>query len=136
MSTEEFTNEHMPSNFKFGSFFAFLFALLSAYAYWSKWSIVLGVALFSAVLFALATIIAPQALAPLNRIWFGIGLLLGKIVSPIVLGIIFFLLISPASIVARLFGRDELKLKKRNLDSYWVVREPPGPATDSFKNQY
>ncbi len=126
----------MPSNYKFGNFFTFLFASLAAYAYWNKWSIVFVVALFLAVFFAFATLIAPQALAPLNRIWFGIGVLLGKIVSPIVLGIIFFLLISPVSLVSRLFGRDELKLLKRNLDSYWVVRESPDPATDSFKNQY
>lgn len=117
-------------------FFSFLFSSLGVYAYWKEWNLVAGIAVVVAVSFAFATLIAPKTLTSLNRLWFSIGLLLGKIVSPVVLGIIFFLLISPISIVLRLFGRDELKLKQRNLDSYWVVRTPSGPSADSFKNQY
>jgi hypothetical protein len=73
---------------------------------------------------------------PLNKLWFGLGILLGKIISPIVLGIMFFILITPVALATRAFGRDELKLKKRNLNTYWVSRNPAGPAKDSFKNQY
>jgi hypothetical protein len=65
-----------------------------------------------------------------------LGILLGRIFSPFVLGVIFFVLLTPISILTRLFGRDELKLKKRSLESYWVDRSPPGPPLDSFKNQY
>jgi len=86
--------------------------------------------------FSVATLLSPQLLAPLNRLWYGLGVLLGKIISPIVLGLIFFVLITPVSLVTRLFGRDELKMKKRNVESYWVDRSPPGPPSDSFKNQY
>jgi len=75
-------------------------------------------------------------LAPLNRIWYEFGMLLGKVVSPIVLGMIFFLLITPISVMTRMCGRDELKIKKKSLQSYWVDRLPPGPLPESFKNQF
>jgi hypothetical protein len=126
----------MPSNTKFGWFFAAVFAALAAYGFWKDWSLVFIVAMIVAVLFVAATLSAPQILTPLNRLWYGLGLLLGKIVSPIVLGIIFFVLITPTSLITRLFGRDELKMKKRYVESYWVDRSPPGPPPDSFKTQY
>jgi hypothetical protein len=63
-------------------------------------------------------------------------MLLGKIVSPIVLGLIFFVLITPAALITRLFGRDELKIKKRTVESYWVDRSTLGLESESFKNQY
>jgi len=126
----------LPTNRKFGWFFAAVFAAVAAYAYWGGWSTVSLVTLIAAILFAAATLLSPQSLAPLNRLWYGLGMLLGKIISPIVLGLIFFVLITPVSLVTRLFGRDELKMKKRNVESYWVDRSPPGPQSDSFKNQY
>jgi hypothetical protein len=61
---------------------------------------------------------------------------LGKIVSPIVLGFIFFIIITPVAIVTKLAGRDALKLRKQNVDSYWVDRSPPGPEPESFKEQF
>lgn len=126
----------MPSNTKFGWFFAAVFAALAAYGFWKDWGLVAIVGLIVAVLFVAATLLAPQILTPLNRLWYDLGLLLGKIVSPIVLGIIFFVLITPTSLITRLFGRDELKMKKRYVESYWVDRSPPGPPSDSFKTQY
>jgi hypothetical protein len=126
----------LPTNRKFGWFFAAVFAAVATYAYWRGWSAVILVTLVAAILFAAATLLFPQSLAPLNRLWYGLGMLLGKIISPIVLGLIFFMLITPVSLVTRLFGRDELKMKKRNVESYWVDRSPPGPPSDSFKNQY
>lgn len=61
---------------------------------------------------------------------------MGKIVSPIVLGLIFFTLLTPCAMIGRLFGRDELRLKLPNTESYWVERTPPGPDPDSFKNLF
>jgi hypothetical protein len=83
------------------------------------------------------TLVMPRLLAPLNKAWFQIGELMGKLVSPIVLGVIFFLIITPVGLLGRLFGRDELRLKRRRqAASYWVERQPPGPTGDSFKNQF
>lgn len=126
----------LPTNRKFGWFFAAVFAAFGAYAYWKAWGGVSVAALILSTLFAAVTLVAPQLLSPLNRLWYGLGLLLGKIVSPVMLGIIFFVLITPISLITRLFGRDELKIKKRSVDSYWVDRSPPGPSSESFKNQY
>ena len=77
-----------------------------------------------------------RLLAPFNRAWLLLGDILGKLVNPIVLAIIFFILLSPVAFLSRILGRDELKLKPRADDSYWIDRTPPGPAADSFKNQY
>lgn len=126
----------LPSNAKFGWFFAALFAFVAAYSYWKDYSSIAVVAVGVAALFAATTLVMPQVLTPLNHIWYRLGMLLGKIISPIVLGLIFFVLITPVSLATRLFGRDELKLKKRAVQSYWVNRTPPGPPSDSFKNQY
>lgn len=126
----------LPTNRKFGWFFVFVFGVLVIYSYFKAWSTVAWIALTFNIFFVVLTLFAPQSLAPLNRIWFEFGILLGRIFSPIVLGIIFFLLITPTSLVTRLFGRDELKIKKRNVESYWIDRPPLEPSSDSFKNQY
>lgn len=130
------TSTKLPSNKKFGVFFSIVFILVAICAHWKFKSDFAIFALIPSTFFAVAAFLAPQILSPLNRLWFGLGLLLGKIVSPIVLGLIFFVLITPVSFVTRLFGRDELKIKKRTVESYWVDRSPPGPQAASFKNQY
>ena len=131
-----FSPPKIPTTRKFGWFFTSVFSVIAAYAYWKGWSAITLATLIVAIFFVFATLLAPQLLAPLNRLWYRLGILLGKIVSPITLGIIFFLLITPVSLVTRLFGKDELKMKKRHVKSYWTDRSPPGPPSDSFKNQY
>lgn len=126
----------LPSNREFGLFFAALSAAVSAYAYWKDSLILTVITLVIAILFAVVVFISPKLLSPLNRFWYGFGMILGKIVSPIVLGIIFFLLITPVSLATRFFGRDALRIKKRYVRSYWIAREPVGPPPDSFKNQF
>jgi hypothetical protein len=129
-------NTLLPTNRKFGIFFTAIFSALAIYFYWKGWSEIAIAVLILAILFSLLTITAPQLLTSLNRLWYQLGLLLGKIVSPIVLGIIFFMMITPISLITRLLGRDELKIKKRYVESYWVNRSPSGPEPESFKNQY
>ena len=75
-------------------------------------------------------------LTPLNKAWFMLGLALGKVVSPIVLGIIFFGLITPIALIAKLMGRDELKLKRPKKISYWSEPIGSNSDADSFKNQF
>ncbi len=126
----------LPTNQKFGWFYAGVFITFAIYSFLIGLKELAATELFLSVIFAAVTLISPWLLSPLNRLWYRLGLLLGEIVSPIVLGIIFFLLITPISLIMRLSGRDELKMKKRSVDSYWVARSPPGPSSDSFKNQY
>jgi len=64
-------------------------------------------------------------LSPLNLLWFKFGILLGKIVSPVVMGIIFFLVVTPISIILKIFGKDVLNLKFNNNKTYWIVKDGP-----------
>ncbi len=90
-----------------------------------------------AVAFGFLAFVFSKVLRPLNWLWYQLGQLLGKVVSPIVLGSIFFLLLTPVSLVTRMFGRDELRLtKSKGQQSYWIERSPPGPEPTSFKNQF
>ena len=125
----------LPSNRKFGFFFASIFVVLAAYFYYSDnvtWAYV-----FIAVglIFLLVTLIKSDALLPLNKLWMRFGLLLGMIVSPIVLGVIFFGLFTPIAMLMRLSGRDELRLKFAQKASHWISRGEQ-IKSDSFKNQF
>lgn len=76
-------------------------------------------------------------LAPLNRLWFKFGLLLHKIVSPVILFLLYVVAIVPAGLIMKAMGKDPLRLTMdRGADTYWIRREPPGPAADSFKQQF
>ena len=80
---------------------------------------------------------AAHLLRPLNKIWLKVGLLLNKVVSPIVLGILFYAVIAPIGLAMRLMGKDPLRLRfAAAAPSYWIVREPPGPAPKSMSRQF
>jgi hypothetical protein len=93
--------------------------------------------LAAAVAFALVAWLRPGILAPLNRLWTKLGLLLFKVISPIALGIIFFACIAPLGWLMRLAGKDPMRLRfEPDAETYWVVRQPPGPRPDTLKNQF
>ena len=127
----------LSSNRSCGLLFTLVFLIMAAYAWFSGystqwvqiWLVISGIFLAFALLF-------PVALTLFNKMWFALGLLLGKVVSPIVLGVLFFILITPVAIGMRLFGRDALLIKKRTVSSYWIDRDPPGPKPESFKDQF
>lgn len=86
---------------------------------------------------AAVTLIRPSLLTVPNRLWMKLGLLLGKIVSPVVIGILFYGVITPFGIVMRLAGKDPLRLKRDpEATTYWIRRDPPGPPPDSLSNQF
>ncbi len=88
-----------------------------------------------AAVFLLLGFVAPKLLRPLNIVWFKFGLLLHKVMSPVVLGILFFLTVTPVAWMMRLFGKDPLRLARKGKgESYWVSREDDAPG--SFKNQF
>ena len=78
----------------------------------------------------------PSLLSTPNKLWMKFSLLLARFVSPIVLGVLFYVLISPLALVLRLFGRDELRLKTKKVATNWQSRQINGYSLDSFKNQY
>ena len=131
----KFSEIELPSNRKFGFFFTFVFAVAAAYFYYSanvSWAYVFSVA---AMIFLLLTLIKSDALLPLNKLWMRFGLLLGMMVSPIVIGIIFFGLFTPIAILMRLSGRDELRLKFAQKASHWISRGEL-IKSESFKHQF
>src|SRR5689334_15620145 len=94
-------------------------------------------ALLCGGLLIVAAVATPTFLAPLNRIWKRIGVLLSRIVSPIALGVLFFGVLVPTGLLMRLFGRDPMRLRfDRNASTYWIDRKPTGPAPDSMKRQF
>lgn len=127
----------LPSERKFGFLFTFVFVLVSGYLFYNnifnKFAFFFS---FLAVLFLLIAIFKPSLLKLFNRLWFEFGIILGKIINPVVLGLLFFFLIAPVAIITRISGRDTLRLKLKKVDSYWQERQPEGPSKDSFKNQY
>ena len=139
MAHEDLTREQKvegSSDRSFGVVFAAVFTLIAC------WPLFFGGALrwwavAVAAIFALLATVKPGLLAGFNRQWMKLGVLLGKVVSPIALGLLFYGVITPIGAVLRLAGKDPLRLKfDRGADSYWIRREPPGPPPDSMTNQF
>ncbi len=79
----------------------------------------------------------PSLLAPLNRAWTRLGLHLGKITNLLVMGLLFYLVVTPLGIVLRVLGKDPLRLRlESGAKSYWIERRPPGPAGDTMRHQF
>lgn len=113
-------------------------AALIVIALWPTWRgespriLPLGAALVL-VFLALAV---PACLHTFNMMWVRCGVLLGKIVSPLVLGVMFFAVFTPGAIGIRILGRDLLRLRRTDDESYWTWRVPPGPAPETAENQF
>jgi len=114
----------VSSNKSFGIVFSIFFLLISIYPllnndpiyYWS---------LFVSFIFLVLGLMNSKILSPLNLLWFKFGILLGRIISPVVMGIIFFLVVTPISIILKIFGKDVLNLKFNNNKTYWIVKDGP-----------
>lgn len=120
----------------FGLVFAVVFAIVAGWPLLGggapRWWALAVAAGFLAVALA-----RPALLAPLNRLWTRFGLLLHRVVNPLVMGVMFFLLITPMGLVLRLLGKDPMRLRRDPAAaSYWIVREPPGPAPETMKQQF
>ena len=129
----------LPTNKKFGFFFSAVFLVATTYFYINNASSsVVSTLSVVGLSFLVATLVNPDVLLPLNKLWMRFGLLLGMIISPIVMGIIFFGLFTPMSLTMRLFRRDELRLRFKNKKTHWILRDFPDgdELSDSFKHQY
>ena len=124
------------SDRSFGLVFTVFFSIIGGIKLWvgSSWFWPWFVAAGLVLLLALA---APKVLAPANRLWLRFGLLLHRIVNPIVMGLLFFVTMTPIGLALRLFGKDLLHLRRdREAHTYWIDRTPPGPSPDSMINQF
>ena len=122
----------ISSNRNFGIVFFVVFLLIALYplTYGGEiriWSLIIS------TIFLILGLLNSKILTPLNKIWFKFGILLGKIVSPLIMGIIFFLVVTPIGLIMRLLGKDVLNLKYNKNKSYWI--EKNGPKS-KMKNQF
>jgi hypothetical protein len=130
------TDIPLPSERSFGLVMAVFFAIIGIYPLWKGnemrvWSLIIA-----GIFFFLAFVL-PKALRPLNLLWFKFGLLLNRIVSPLLMGIVFYFIVTPMGLIMKLLGKDLIGLKlDKNAKTYWIEREPPGPGKESFENQF
>jgi hypothetical protein len=127
-----------PSEKSFGITFAAVALLLAADFWWRhNWKAAAVIALIASAGFLSAGFLAPRILRPLNLVWLRFGLLLHKVVNPIIMGLLFFCVITPMGVVMRAAGKDFLRLAKKPGDqTYWLAREALDPKLNSMKNQY
>ena len=130
-----FSEVKLPSNRKFGFFFTLIFLLATIYTYYLNSEILVYILGTLCGVFLIITITNADSLLSLNKLWMKFGILLGKIVSPIVMGMIFFGIFTPIAILMRLSGRDELRLCFKNKKTHWINRKPL-EKFDLFNNQF
>ena len=122
----------ISSNRSFGIVFFIVFLLISLYPLLKGndlriWSLVIS------FIFLILGLINSKILTPLNRLWFKFGLLLGKFISPLIMGIIFFIVVTPIGIIMRLLKKDLLNLKYNKKETYWIDKSGP---KSKMKNQF
>ncbi len=122
----------ISSNRSFGIVFFIFFLVLSLWPLTNNENVRLSFLVVS-IIFLILGIINSKILTPLNKLWFKFGILLGKIVSPIIMGIIFFFVVTPIGFIMRAIGKDLINLKYNNNKSYWI--EKTGPKS-KMKNQF
>ena len=120
------------SNRSFGLVFSIVFLIIAIYPLINSeglrvWSLII------AIIFLVLGLINSKILTPLNKLWFKFGILLGKIVSPVIMAVIFFLVVTPIGLFMRMIGRDLLNLKFNKNKSYWI--EKSGPKS-KMSNQF
>ena len=126
------TEIKIGSNKSFGIVFFIVFLLIALYPLINNGELRIW-SLITAIIFLILGLINSKVLTPLNKLWFKFGLLLGKVISPIIMGIIFFLVVTPTALIMRIIGKDLLNLKFNNKKSYWI--EKTGPRS-KMKNQF
>ena len=120
------------SNKSFGIVFFIVFLIIAIWPLLNGyeiryWSLIISIA------FLILGILNSKILTPLNKIWFKIGILLGNVISPIVMSIIFFLVVTPTSFIMKILGKDLLNLKKNTKNSYWIKKQN---QNSRMKNQF
>jgi hypothetical protein len=125
-------NIKISSNRSFGIVFFIFFLIIAIYPLLENgeiriWSFILS------LIFLILGLINSEFLTPLNQLWFKVGLLLGKLISPIVMGLVFFIVVTPTGLIMRLLKKDILKLRKNSSKTYWVERPK---IKSEMKNQF
>lgn len=125
------------SDRSFGLVFVVVFSLIGMWPWLfgangvRQWSLIVAGVLL------IAAIVVPIILSPVNRLWSWFGLLLNRIMNPFVMGLIFFLAVTPTALIMRALGKDPLRLRlDPTASTYWIDRDPHGPAPESMTDQF
>ena len=125
-------DKNINSNKSFGIVFFIVFLIIALWPILKQNEIRIWSLIISFIFFVLG-LINSKLLTPLNKLWFKFGILLGNIISPIVMGIVFFLVVTPTGLIMRFFRKDILRLKKNSNDSYWINKDN---TNSSMRNQF
>ena len=125
-------NIKIGSNRNFGIVFFVVFILIGLYPLLKSGNLNI-ISILIGLIFLILGVLNSRFLTPLNKIWFKFGLLLGQIISPVVMGIIFFLVVTPIAFIMRILGKDVLRLKKKSDNSYWIKKTD---LKSKMKNQF
>ena len=125
-------NIKLPTNRSFGYFFSAVFLIFVIYSYYNTgfikfWSLILS------VIFFILGYLNSKILLPFNKLWIKFGIILGNIISPIVMCLIFFIILTPISLILKILGKDVLRLKRGKKKSYWIARSS---IKSNMKNQF
>ena len=121
-----------PSNRNFGIVFSIVFLIIAIWPILNQneiriWSIIIS------LIFLILGFINSKFLSPLNKAWFKFGLILGSVIAPIVMGIVFFLVVTPTGLIMKALGKDILALKKNKNNTYWLEKDN---SNNNLKNQF
>ena len=122
----------LPSNRNFGIVFSIVFLIIAIWPILNQneiriWSIIIS------FIFLILGLINSKFLAPLNKAWFKFGLILGSLIAPIVMGIVFFLVVTPTGLIMKALGKDLLGLKRNKNNTYWLEKDN---SNNNLKNQF
>jgi len=122
----------LSSNRSFGIVFFIFFLFIGLYPLINEldlrlWSIIIS------LIFLILGVLNSKILTPLNKIWFKFGIFLGKIISPIIMGLIFFIVVTPIGLLMKILGKDVISLKFNNNKSYWIEKKGPD---SKMRNQF
>tara|TARA_B100000787_G_scaffold169951_1_gene163052 strand:+ start:712 stop:1101 length:390 start_codon:yes stop_codon:yes gene_type:complete len=118
----EKSNIKMSSNKSFGIVFSIFFLIIGLFPLLDNLNIRIWAIIIS-IIFITLGLLKSKLLSPLNKTWFRFGLILGNFIAPIVMGLVFFLVVTPTSLILKLFKKDILSLKKNNKTSYWIEKD-------------
>jgi hypothetical protein len=125
-----------PSDRSFGIVFVVVFAVIGAWPLFHGRP-VRGWALLVSTALALVSAVRPGLLHPANVVWMRFGLLLSKVMNPVVTGLVFYAVVTPIGLLMRLFGKDPLRLRREpRAATYWIERQPPGPKPETMSHQF
>ena len=125
-------NLKISSNRSFGLVFFFVFLLIGIWPILNgedirKWSLIISIA------FLILGLLNSKILTPFNKAWFKFGIFLGNFISPVVMGVVYFFVVTPTGLIMRLFKKDLINLKKNNKNTYWIEKKQ---TKSSMKNQF